>query len=160
MRPADLINVRKALAVKPEKGALAHGAYSYLNTGEVPEHSPHVLEDAHWFREGLLSAEAMGSGADGEANAKRLALVDSATRMYVVSRLLFDDIMKRGLHVTKKSGRKELNYCIKALTSFENTMRLNLTLLGLDRQQRPTQDLAGYIQGKYTHPGEGDDPDE
>ena len=139
----------------PENPAQKHGTYSYKTSGVVPEQFPHVLEAGERFRMGLLSAEAMATGSDVDMNMKRLALIDSAQRVYIIIRLLFDDVLTRGVRTTKgKTVSKEVNFCLKMMTSYENTLRLTLAQLGLQREQRPVMELCDYISETYVQPPE------
>ena len=109
----------------------------------VPEQFPEVIEKATELRLGLLSDEA---GLDGDLPTKRLALVDSIVRTYTLAQLAFDDILRRGFLVRKKGGGEDLNPSLKVIATFENTLRLNLLALGLERRQRQIPDLQSYLR--------------
>ena len=149
---SELQNLEKAWQKRPEPGPFfSHGARSFLATGKIPEQFPHVIEEAANLRLGLLSDEA---GLDGDLPAKRLAILDSAIRSFVVARLLFDDVLRNGIHQKKGKGER-IRDSIKTLATYENTLRLSLQALGLERRQREIPDLQAYLKAQRADQEEG-----
>ena len=150
VRPADMENIKQA--VRPPQPNLRHGIYTFLSQGVLPEGFEHVLAEADEWHSGLLSDEAQLDASD--PNHKRRMLVDSAVRSYVVCRLGFEDLLRRGFLVEEKKGSKTLNPVLKVVGTFENTLRLALTSLGLERRQRQVPDLQEYLHQREAEDGE------
>lgn len=94
--------------------------------------------------EGLLADKG---GVEAVSTAELMLIVDTA-EAFVVGRLLGRRIFRRGVaRKVRANGQEELAPAIAAYFTAKNTVRLNLTSLGLERRARDLN-LADYLASR------------
>lgn len=139
------------LTAKFKKGKppqhIKHGGYSFLVKGELPENRKLVLRYLTGARAGLITD--LGPTED-DLTAAQIILIDRVICKLGVCRCIEEHIRE----TTVMKG-EELAPALKAsYLAYNNSIRLDLTALGLDTRQSEVKDLAAYINAKYP-----DDPD-
>lgn len=117
-----------------------HGGYVYLTTGEVPEHRQYIKKYLTAIREGLI--RDIGPG-EKDLTTAQLILIDRLISFLGIIRLIEEKAKEEG--VFKGS---DLTPSLKqSYISYNNTVRLTLEKLGIDkRQSDETLDVQDYIK--------------
>jgi len=119
------------LTVKFKRGGRrprSHGGYSYLTTGTLPEHRSQIL--------GYLTAVRMGlirhfGPTENDLTTAQIVLIDRITTKLGVIRCLEEHIRENSV-----IEGTDLAPCLKAsYLAYNNSLRLDLQALGLDRRQ-------------------------
>ena len=137
------------LSVNLEPGRKTkHGGYSYLVTGELPEDRKHVLKYLTAAREGLI--QDLGP-TEQDLTAAQIVLIDRVITKLGVVRCMEEHIREGAV----MKGER-LSPCLReSYLAYNNSIRLDLAALGLDKRVTPGQDLESYVNKNYG--GEKDD---
>lgn len=121
----------------------SHGGYSFLTTGELPEHRANILKYLIAVRQGLI--RDLGP-TEKDLSTAQIVLIDRITTKLGVIRCVEEHIRERSVMVGD-----ELAPCLKAsYLAYNNSLRLDLQALGLDVKMTETVlDLKEYAKGKY-----------
>src|SRR6266404_1191527 len=114
-----------------EKPVLTHGAQSFLSTGNAPSQ---IAETLAAFESGLLS------DLGNEPTTAQRALVES-TRTALGVCLLASAYLSQGSLDKFKRNR----WIMSTLATYLNTLRLNLTTLGLERRTKSAMTLDAVL---------------
>ena len=105
-----------------------HGGYSYLATGEMPELRLHIKKYLMTVREGLI--RDIGP-TEGDLTTAQLILVDRTISLLGVTRLIEERAMEDGVF----SGKDLSPSLRQSYVSYNNTVRLTLDKLGIDKRK-------------------------
>ena len=130
-------------AKKGNKNSLTHAATSRAaQSGEIPAGFVHLVPVVESYWEGWIS----DLGGDSEITSQERAILHSSRICLVVALLAADHVRQFGLVDSKHNPRPIL----KILGTFLNTLRLNLSAIGLKRRPRETESsLEVYLNKRY-----------
>lgn len=123
------------------------GGYSLLIKGELPENRRYIARYLTEIREGLI--EDLGPGEKDLSTAQRV-LIDRIISKLGITRCIEE-------HIRENSVMKghDLAPSLKAsYLAYNNSIRLDLQALGIDKKQSETLDLHEYIEDKYKKKGQ------
>jgi len=104
-----------------------HGGYTYLTTGETPEHRQYIKKYLSGIREGMI--RDIGP-TERDLTTAQLILVDRLVSLLGVIRLIEEKAKEDGIF----SG-KNLSPSLKtSYIAYNNTVRLTLEKLGIDKR--------------------------
>jgi len=133
----------KLSASLPPGRRSAHGGYTYLTQGRLPAHRKYIEAYLTACREGLISDIG---GTEAELSTSQIILIDRAIGILGVLRCIEE-------HVRDKASvmaGEELTSCLRAsYLGYNNTLRLTLNILGIDKRMPETPDLKTYIKSEY-----------
>jgi hypothetical protein len=137
-------NKQKKKRGRPPK----HGGYSLLVKGELPENRKHIREYLTGVREGLI----LDLGPTEEnLTAAQIILIDRVVTKLGVIRCIEE-------HIRENSVMRghDLAPCLRSsYLAYNNSVRLDLQALGIDKQVRDREDLDGYLESNYGDKGKG-----
>lgn len=120
-----------------------HGGFAYLTQGRLPEHRKYIEAYLTACREGLI---ADIGGTEEGLSTSQIILIDRAIGMLGVLRCIEE-------HVRDKASVMDGNDLAPSLRQsylgYNNTLRLTLNLLGIEKRMPDTQDLKAYIKSEY-----------
>ena len=131
------------LSVNLEPGRKTkHGGYSYLVTGTLPENRKHVLKYLTAARAGLI--QDLGP-TEQDLTAAQIVLIDRVITKLGVVRCMEEHIREGAV----MKGER-LSPCLReSYLAYNNSIRLDLAALGLDKRVTPGQDLESYVNKNY-----------
>ena len=117
-----------------------HGGYSYFVTGKIPEHRKYIEQYLTAVREGII--QDIGP-EEKDLTIAQLVLIDRLVSLLGVIRLIEEKAREDGIF-----RGKELTPSLRqSYISYNNTVRLTLEKLGIDkRQSDETLDVQDYIK--------------
>ena len=129
---------------KPRRGRPPkHGGYSFLVKGELPENRKHIRNYLTACREGLI---ADIRGTEAELSTSQIILVDRAIGILGVLRCIEEYIRDQS---TVMEGKELAPSLRQSYLGYNNTLRLTLNILGIDKRMPDTPDLKSYIKSEY-----------
>lgn len=111
---------------KPQRRA-GHGGYAYLTSGEVPETRPKIEKYLTSLREGLI--RDLGP-TEEDLTTAQLLLVNRIVTLAGVIRLIEEKAREDGIF----KGEDLAPSLRQSFISYNNTLRLNLRELGIDKR--------------------------
>jgi len=132
------------LEVKLKRGGqkVKHGGYSFLTKGKLPENRKHILRYLTAVREHLIID--LGPGED-KLSAGQLILIDRVISKLGCIRCIEEHIRENSVMVGE-----ELAPSLKAsYLAFNNSLRLDLLALGLEKKLEDVTSLDKYVEEKY-----------
>ena len=116
-----------------------HGGYSIIATGEFPENRKYVKQYLTQVREGLV--EDIGPTEEGLTTAQRV-LIDR-----VVSKLGVVRVIEEHIRENSVMRGHDLAPCLRSsYLAYNNSVRLDLATLGINKQATEDFDPIKYIQ--------------
>ena len=104
-----------------------HGGYTYLTTGEVPEHRQYIKKYLTGVREGMI--KDIGP-EEKDLTTAQLILVDRLISLLGVIRLIEEKAKEEGVF----GGRNLAASLRTSYIAYNNTVRLTLEKLGIDKR--------------------------
>jgi len=130
---------RKSRIGRPPK----HGGYSLIvRQGELPENRGHIREYLTSVREGLILD--LGP-TEGDLTTAQLVLIDRVTSLLSVVRLMEEYAKDKG----GMSGDRLSESLRESYITYNNSIRLTLGALGIDKRVRDQGGLDGYLESNY-----------
>lgn len=127
---------KKETRGRPKK----HGGYVFMKTGMLPERMTHIRAYLSGVREGLIHDIARD---ESKLTTAQRVLIDRTITLIGVCRCIEEYVKNTGLFVDGKiEDSMRDNYI-----SFQNSIRLNLDKLGIDKRVEDMVDPLEYIQG-------------
>ena len=140
---------RSKLSAKLKPGRkVKHGGYSYLATGKLPEERKYIIQFLTAARENLI--RDIGP-TEQDLTAAQIILIDRIVTKLGVIRCIEEYIRENSV-----MEGKSLAPCLKeSYIAYNNSVRLDLQALGIDKQVRERVDLDGYLKSNYGKKGKG-----
>ena len=133
----------KLSAALPSGRRSAHGGYTYLTQGKLPQHRKYIESYLTACRAGLI---ADIGGTEEGLSTSQIILIDRAIGILGVLRCVEEFIRDK----TSIMEGDDLTACLRhSYLSYNNTLRLTLLSLGIDKRMPETQDLKAYIKSEY-----------
>lgn len=107
---------------------LKHGGYTYLTTGEVPEHRQYIKQYLTAIREGLIKERGP---LEKDLSIAQLILVDRLISLLGVLRLIEEKAKEDGVF----RGWDFIPSLKTSYIAYNNTVRLTLEKLGIDKTE-------------------------
>jgi len=106
---------------------LTHGGYSFLATGQLPEHRVYILRYLSAARQGLI--EDIG-GQEKDLSTAQLILIDRIISKLGIIRCIEEHVRENSI----MEGNDLAPALKSSYISYNNSVRLTLQLLGLERK--------------------------
>jgi len=120
---------------------MVHGGYSFLTSGRLPEHRVHIRRYLTNCREGLIADH----GGEENLSTGQALLIDRVISKLGCIRCIEEHIRENSVMVGQ-----ELAPSLKAsYLAFNNSLRLDLLALGLDKKLEDISSLEKYVEEKY-----------
>jgi len=119
------------LTVKFKRGGRikeSHGGYSYLHRAKADDNRKHILKYLIAARQGLVRDLA---GIEEDLTTAQIIIVDRTISLLGCIRLMEEHARKNGI----MRGSELLPCLQKNYITYNNTIRLNLQLLGIDNKE-------------------------
>ncbi len=126
---------------------IKHGGYSFLVKGELPENRKHVLKYLTAARENLI--QDLGP-EEKDLTAAQIILIDRVVTKLGVIRCIEEYIREN----TVMTGSRLSPSLRESYLAYNNSIRLDLAALGINKRQSETFNLHEYVKAKY---GKGED---
>ena len=119
-----------------------HGGYSFLVKQELPENRRHVLRYLTAVREGLI--RDLGP-TEEDLTTAQIVLIDR-----IISKLGIVRCIEEHIRETSVMKGDELTPSLKeSYLAYNNSVRLALQALGIDKRKAEVFDLKAYVKEKY-----------
>lgn len=118
-----------------------HGGYSFLVKGELPENRKHVLKYLTAARENLI--KDLGP-TEEDLTAAQIILIDRIVTKLGVTRCIEEYIRQN----TVMEGKDLAPSLRKSYLAYNNSIRLDLQALGIDKRQTESMNLEQYVEMK------------
>lgn len=126
-----------------------HGGYSLIvRQGEFPENRRHIRDYLISVRSGLILD--LGPTEQNLTTAQ-LVLIDRLTSLLSIVRLMEEYAKEKG----GLNGGRLSESLRESYITYNNSIRLTLQALGIDKQVRDRGDLDGYLESNYGKKGKG-----
>jgi len=119
-----------------------HGGYSFLTRGTLPENRPHILRYLTAVREGLI--KDLGPTEDNLTTAQ-IVLIDRVVTKLGVIRCIEEYIREN----TVMNGARLSPSLRESYLAYNNSIRLDLAALGINKKQTRAFDLKTYVRETY-----------
>lgn len=120
-----------------------HGGFSLLvKKGELPENRRYIANWLTEVREGLI--EDLGPSENDLTTAQRV-LIDRVISKLGVIRCIEEHIRENSV----MTGHNVAPSLKASYLAYNNSVRLDLQALGIDKKQTETLDLHAYVEKKY-----------
>ena len=132
------------LEAKLKRGGqkVKHGGYSFLTKGKLPQNRKHVLKYLTAVRKHLIID--LGPG-EGNLSAAKLILIDRVISKLGCIRCIEEHIRENSVMVGE-----ELAPSLKASNlAFNNSVRLDLMAMGIEKKTADINSLDKYVEEKY-----------
>ena len=107
---------------------LKHGGYTYLTTGEVPEHRQYIKAYLTAIREGLIRERGP---TEKDLSIAQLILIDRLISLLGIIRLIEEKAKEDGVF----RGKDLIPSLKTSYIAYNNTVRLTLEKLGIEREE-------------------------
>ena len=124
-----------------------HGGYSLLVKGELPENRKYIRRYLTSVREGLI--QDLGP-TEVDLTTAQIVLIDRVVTKLGVIRCIEEYIREN----TVMTGDRLSTSLRESYLAYNNSIRLDLQALGIDKKQSETLDLHEYIEDKYKKKGQ------
>jgi hypothetical protein len=126
----------------PGRPPRTHGGYAFLTSGKLPEQRAHLIRYLSNVRAGLI--HDLG-GSEENLSTQQIILIDRIISILGVVRCIEEHakeygVMERGGKLSPSLGQHYI--------SFNNTLRLTLQLLGIDRAEPKVLSPIEIIEGE------------
>lgn len=130
---------QKSRVGRPRK----HGAYSLIvKAGGLPENKGHIREYLNRVRDGLILDQGP---TEEDLTTAQVVLIDRVTSLLSVVRLMEEYAKEKG----GMSGDRLSESLRESYITYNNSIRLTLGALGIDKRARERGDLDGYLKSNY-----------
>ncbi len=119
-----------------------HGGYSLLVKGELPENRKHIKVYLTEVRSGLI--QDLGP-EEKDLTTAQIVLIDRIVTKLGVIRCIEEYIREN----TVMTGNRLSPSLRESYLSYNNSIRLDLTALGIDKRKVEEEDLMSYVQKTY-----------
>jgi len=120
---------------------LIHGGYSFLTTGRLPEHRVHIRRYLTNCREGLIADH----GGESNLSTSQALLIDRVISKLGCIRCIEEHIRENSVMV----GQELAPSLKSSYLAFNNSVRLDLLALGLEKKLEDVTSLDKYVKEKY-----------
>lgn len=118
----------KKKKIRREGGKIKHGGYSFLAKGELPEHRRYLLRHLSAVREGLI--RDLGP-TENDLTTAQIILIDRIVTKLGVIRCIEEHVRENSVMI----GHNLAPALSKNYISYNNSVRLDLEKLGIDKRQ-------------------------
>lgn len=126
---------------------IKHGGYSFLTKGELPENRKYVLKYLTAARENLI----MDLGpTENDLTAAQIILIDRIVTKLGVIRCIEEHIRESSV----MKGDRLSPSLRESYLAYNNSIRLDLMALGIDKRQGEAPDVQAYLKTTYGGKGE------
>jgi len=140
---------KSKLTIKLKRGGqkVKHGGYSFMVKGELPENRKHVLRYLTAARENLI--RDLGP-TEEDLTAAQIIIIDRIVSKLGIIRCIEEHIRENSVMV----GHNLAPALGKGYISYNNSIRLDLRELGIDKRQADgVPDIQAYVKEKYGKKG-------
>ena len=121
-----------------------HGGYVYLTHGKLPQHRRYIEAYLTGCRKGLIAD--ISGGTEDELSTAQIILIDRAIGILGLLRCMEEHIKEKA----SVMDGEELSPCLRqSYLGYNNTLRLTLNLLGIDKTIPDTPSLKSYVKSEY-----------
>lgn len=128
-----------------------HGGYSLLFKGELPENRKHIARWLTEAREGLIAD--LGPG-EGNLTSAQGIIIDRVISKLGVVRCIEEYIKEN----TVMKGDRLSPSLRESYLAYNNSIRLDLQALGLDKRTSEVPDLQSYLKETYGKNEDNENP--
>ncbi len=128
-----------------------HGGFAYLTQGKLPEHRKYIESYLTACREGLV--RDLGETEEGLSTAQ-IILIDRAIGILGTLRCIEEHIKDKASVMQGNDLAPSLRH---SYLGYNNTLRLTLNLLGIEKKVPEGPDLKEYIKSEYGEEEEKED---
>lgn len=132
---------KKDIKLHPGKRK-THGGYSFLVKGRLPENRANVERYLTGAREGLI--QNLGP-TEKDLTTAQLILIDRITVKLGVVRCMEEHVRENEVMI----GSRLVPSLRESYLAYNNSIRLDLAALGIDKRQTEAFDLKEYVADKY-----------
>lgn len=132
----------KRKKLKREGGKIKHGGYSFIVRGKLPEHRRYLLKYLSSVREGLI--HDLGPTEADLTTAQRLLIDRIATKTGII-RCIEEHIRENSVMI----GDNLAPALGKSYLGYNNSIRLDLDKLGIQKKQAGKDNLDAYVEKRY-----------
>jgi len=134
---------KSKLTIKLKRGGqkVKHGGYSFMVKGELPENRKHVLRYLTAARENLI--KDLGP-TEQDLTAAQIIIIDRIVSKLGVVRCMEEYIREN----TVMTGARLSPSLRESYLAYNNSIRLDLQALGIDKRQTESMNLEQYVEMK------------